>query len=242
MTETKLLFRRYEKKYLLPAEKYPELLARLEGHVEPDEFHVSTVSSLYYDADDYRLIRRSIDEPTYKEKLRVRAYDLRSPEDGVFVELKKKLSGVVYKRRVPMTETQALRWLAGEAPPPADGQTEREIAWFLRLNRPAPKVLISCDRTAWRAVGDPELRFTFDENIRWRRDELRLSAGSAGQPMLPDGTVLMEIKLPTAAPLWLAGLLSDEKLFPGSFSKYGTCYRENLLQDFLGRLRDPSRG
>ena len=236
MGETKLTFKRYEKKYLLSARQYPELLERLAPYIEPDDYHRSTVCSVYYDGDDFHLIRHSIERPVYKEKLRLRAYSLSSPEDEVFVELKKKYKGIVYKRRIPMTETQAERWLLGESGPPEDGQMVREIQWFLHENRPAPRVLIACDRTAWRAKEDRELRITFDENIRWRRTELHLSAGSAGEPLLENGEVLMELKIPGAAPLWLARLLSDERLFPTSFSKYGSCYREHLLREYIGEI------
>ena len=233
MGETKLSFKRYEKKYLLSAREYPVLLERLAPYIEPDEYPRSTVCSVYYDRDDFRLIRYSIERPVYKEKLRVRSYDHAGPDDEVFVELKKKYKGIVYKRRVTMTEREAERWLSGESGPPESGQMIREIQWFMRENRPKPKVVIACDRTAWRAKEDAELRITFDENIRWRETDLSLSAGSGGQPLLENGEVLMELKLPGAAPLWLARLLSEEALFPTSFSKYGTCYQNNLLQEYI---------
>ena len=39
----------------------------------------------------------------------------------------------------------------------------------------------------------------------------------------------MEIKIPGAAPMWLAELLSDNGVFPTSFSKYGTYYKQFIL-------------
>ena len=233
MKETIFTFKRVEKKYLLSAEAYPRLLGRLAEHLEPDDFHQSTVRSIYYDWDDYRLIRHSLDKPLYKEKLRLRSYRRPTPESEVFVELKKKYKGVVYKRRVASTEQAAMRWLAGETPPPQDSQMAREIDWFLHENRPSPKVLISCDRTAWRAKEDPALRITFDEAIRWRDSDLLLSHGSAGELLLPGGEVLMELKIPEAAPLWLAHLLSEERVFPTGFSKYGVCYSQNLVHPYI---------
>ena len=110
---------------------------------------------------------------------------------------------------------------------------EREIDWFLRQNAPAPRAFIACERTAWRAREDPELRITFDENLRWRETELDLCAGSTGEPLTAPGEVLMELKLPQAAPLWLARMLSDEGLFPTSFSKYGTAYKNHILQELF---------
>lgn len=233
MGKTKVTFKRYEKKYLLSADKYRLLRQRLDEYIEPDEYFQSTVCSVYYDSEDYRLIRRSIEKPVYKEKLRLRSYNVPRPDDPVFVELKKKYLGVVYKRRVQMSARQAAAYLSGREAPPEDSQMIREINWFLRVNRLAPKVFIACDRTAYRAKDDPELRITFDENIRWRDTELELTAGSHGKPLVPEGQVLLELKIPGAAPLWLARILSEQELFPCSFSKYGTCYKENILSEFV---------
>ena len=47
MGETKLTFKRYEKKYLLSAEGYARLMDRMEAYIEPDEYHRSTVCSIY---------------------------------------------------------------------------------------------------------------------------------------------------------------------------------------------------
>jgi len=232
MEETKLTFERYEKKYLLDAGLYERLWQRLEPYLEPDLYPRSTVCSLYYDSADYRLIRHSIEAPVYKEKLRLRSYGVPGDGDTVFVELKKKYDGIVYKRRVGMPAAQAALWLAGGCAV-EDSQTAREIEYFLQNYRPEPRVYLACERTAWRAKENAELRITFDRDIRWRQDALDLRAGSGGEPLLEDGRLLMEIKLPGAAPLWLAHLLSEFSVFPASFSKYGTCYREHILPDYI---------
>ena len=230
MGETKLTFKRYEKKYLLSAETYEALFQELQDYIEPDEYPHSSVCSLYYDCDDYRLIRRSLEAPVYKEKLRLRSYKVPGPEDSVFVELKKKYKGIVYKRRISMGAAAAADWLAGRSGPPEDSQMAREIAWFLDSYHPKPSAFIACDRWAWRAKSDPELRITFDRDLLWRDWDLDLTCGDEGEPLLNAGTVLMEIKIPGAAPLWLAHILSSLKVYPGSFSKYGTCYKDKLLE------------
>ena len=227
------IFQRHELKFLVTDEQRSALEAAFADRMVPDPHGESTICNVYYDTPDYRLIRTSLEKPVYKEKLRLRSYGPAAPEKGVFLELKKKYKGIVYKRRVAMSERQAERWLSGESGPPEDGQMMREIQWFLRENRPRPQVLIACDRSSWRAKEDHELRITFDENIRWRQTALHPSAGSEGESLLPDGTVLMELKIPGAAPLWLAHLLSDEALFPTSFSKYGACYRNVLLEKYF---------
>ena len=233
MGDTKLVFKRYEKKYLLSRGQYETLFRELRDHIVPDAYHRSTVCSIYYDTDDYELIRRSIEAPVYKEKLRLRSYGVPDDDGTVFIELKKKYKGMVYKRRVPMGAKAAMAYLAGEAGPTECSQMTREIDWFLHENDVKPKVFIACDRYAWVDKENPELRITFDENLRWRTDRLDLTLGSDGETLTEPGAVLMEIKIPGTAPLWLAHLLSDQSVFPTSFSKYGTCYKNHILSEYF---------
>ena len=233
MKDTILTFKRFEKKYLLSARQFELLWERMREHLIPDQFHRSTVCSIYYDSDDFSLIRHSLEQPVYKEKLRLRSYNVPGPDDTVFVELKKKYRGVVYKRRVQMSAADAEAYLAGQSRPDEDGQILREIDFFLQTNDVSPKAFIACDREAWVDREEPELRITFDRDLRWRDTELSLCAGSGGEALLPNGEVLMEIKIPNAAPLWLAHLLSELEVFPTSFSKYGTCYRTALLEKYF---------
>ena len=96
------LFKRIEKKYLLSGEKYELLTTALADYIEPDEYPHSTICSMYYDTPDFKLIRASIEKPLYREKLRVRSYGVPTRDSNVFVEVKKKYDGVVYKRRLKM--------------------------------------------------------------------------------------------------------------------------------------------
>ena len=118
MGSAKFTFKRYEKKYLLSREKYESLRQLLDPHIVPDEYFESTVCSIYYDSDDYHLIRYSIERPVYKEKLRLRSYNVPADGDSVFVELKKKYKGVVYKRRIRMRADEAPDYLNGSIPAP----------------------------------------------------------------------------------------------------------------------------
>lgn len=233
MNNTRLTFKRNEKKYLLTPERYEALWAELSPRLVPDEYFSSTVCSVYYDSSDYELIRRSIEAPVYKEKLRVRSYGVPASDGTVFVELKKKFKGTVYKRRVQTTAEWAEAWLSGHSPAPENSQVCREIDWFLHMHSPSPKIFIACDREAYVADGSPELRFTFDRGIRWREEDLSLCAGTHGTPLLDAGQVLMEIKIPDAAPLWLADTLSRLEVFPTGFSKYGNCYKSGLVQKYF---------
>ena len=75
-------------------------------------------------------------------------------------------------------------------------------------------------------VGD--LRLTIDENLRYRTRNLDLLSGTYGDPILPAGKCIMELKTPHTLPLWLAALLDEHRIFPTSFSKYATAYNIEL--------------
>lgn len=111
---------------------------------------------------------------------------------------------------------------------PFDSQIMRELDWTIRRYRPEPMVFIGYDRVALTGLDDPELRITFDTNLRWRRNHLSLEDGTWGNPLLAGGQVLMEVKTLGAMPLWLSHRLAEFEIFPTSFSKYGACYKEHL--------------
>lgn len=222
-------FQRYEKKYFLTPEQQTRLLPALRQHMQADAYGQYTLCNTYYDTADWRLIRASLEKPVYKEKLRVRSYGVPEKDGRVFIEIKKKFDGIVYKRRITAATAAAAPFLAGCDDGRTYGQIGREIACFRDFYRPQPRVFIGYDRTALAGLEEPGLRITFDTHIRWRTAQPELQAGDGGQPLLPDDRILMEVKIPGVCPLWLSRLLSENRLFPISFSKYGTCYREAIL-------------
>ena len=222
-------FKRYEKKYMLSPGQLSEMLAGMKNYVCADEFGRYTICNIYYDTDDFRLIRASLEKPVYKEKLRMRSYGIPSDEDTVFVELKKKFDSVVYKRRTVMPAAEAVSYIHSGVIPERRDQICHEIDWFMQSYHPTPKVYIAYDRTAFAGLEDPELRITFESNLRCRTQELDLRAGDYGTPLLGPEHILMEIKIPGTAPVWLAHLLSEIGAFQTSFSKYGTWYTQNIL-------------
>lgn len=237
MEHIQYTFRRVEKKYVLTEETAARVMERLLPYMDEDQYGRHTIRNIYYDTDDYALIRRSIQKPVYKEKFRLRGYSTAEDAQLTFAELKKKYKGVVYKRRVAGSAQDIDRllqggWLEGE-----DAQTQREIHWFLGAYRPMPRVFIGYERDAFFCREDPLLRVTFDRHIRWRQDDLTLAGGDAGALVLPDDPVVMEVKIADAAPLWLARLFSELGVYPASFSKYGTCYQRYIAPSFLTKAR-----
>lgn len=220
------VFMRYELKYLLSPQQKQRALEAMEDFMEPDRYGRTTIRNLYFDTDNYRLIRRSLDKPAYKEKLRLRSYGPAGPDSAVFVELKKKYEEVVYKRRVSLPQRQAMDWLLGQEKCPLDTQIAREVNYFLNFYQTLrPAVFLSYERQAFFAKDGSDFRVTFDENILCRQESVSLEAPVYGTPILPEGKCLMEIKCSGGIPLWMTQVLSREKVFKSSFSKYGTAYQ-----------------
>ena len=215
------VFKRIEKKYLLSEVQYDALFQRIGAHLKPDQFGRSTVLSLYLDTPDHRIIRSSMEAVDYKEKLRLRSYGTAGADSTVFLELKKKFGGVVYKRRASMTLKEAERYLRMGIKP-FESQIMSELDWAMRLYcRPKAAMLIACEREAWFDEEHPDLRLTFDRNIRYRENELRLDRGSAGKNLLPRDTVLLEIKTAGSMPLWLADALDENQILPELIDLWG---------------------
>lgn len=225
MSQYQGIFQRYEKKYLLNRTQYQNLSRKLESHMREDQYGKSTICNIYYDTPDHRLIRESMEKPIYKEKLRLRSYGVPKKEDIVFVELKKKYKGVVYKRRVNMPLAEAEKWLERRECRQASQigkEIDRAFDFYQGL---APAMVLSYDRIALLDKDDPDLRITFDSQILWRKSDLSLQAGVWGQPLLEDGQRLMEIKIAGSMPMWLVQMLDEEAIYQISFSKYGSAYQ-----------------
>ncbi len=225
-----MIFKRTEIKYMLTRQQQALILAAMEEHMVPDEYGRSTICSLYLDTPNHLLIRRSLEHPIYKEKLRVRSYGLAQPDSKVFVELKKKYEDIVYKRRIGMTETQARQYIRTGITD-RDSQITREISYCLHhYEGIAPSVLLTYEREAFYDPNNHDFRMTFDDNILWRTDHLNLTDGIFGRPLLAPDQVLMEVKAAEAIPLWLVRILSANHIYKTNFSKYGMAYMTMLRE------------
>lgn len=218
------VFKRKEVKYRLDAQQVAAFRKAISGRMEHDAYGVSDIKSLYYDTLNHSIIARSMEKPIYKEKLRLRAYGRPEDESRVFLELKKKFKGIVYKRRIGLTYGAAKAFMGGMAYEravemfPLDAESDcaeelarkniqisREIEAFIDRNEPMyGAMLIECHREAFAerpGATDPndpidhELRVTFDYDIAY--SEYRpLATSTAEQFGRFDGRVI-ESKLET---------------------------------------------
>lgn len=217
-------FKRHEIKYLITINQYINLMNYLSDKVEKDVFYKSTICNVYYDTDNFELIRKSIEKPIYKEKLRIRSYNKPTLDSSVYVELKKKYDHIVHKRREKIAYKYVLNnsFLEG-----AETQIDKEIKYFNDFyDGLTSKMFLSYEREAYYFKTDKQIRITFDTNIKYRTENVNLLPSISDIKLLPNNLVLMELKVPFSIPYDLAKYLSSEKIFKTPFSKYGTAYKQ----------------
>ncbi|MDH6372713.1 molecular chaperone [Paenibacillus sp. VTT E-133280] len=230
------VFNRYENKYLLDNEAYYKFYNQLLEYMELDDFNKQhefySITNLYYDTAHNTLIRNSLAKPKYKEKLRLRAYGVPNQDTKVYLEIKKKVFGLVNKRRTSLKLDEAYAFVATGREPEFEDymnkQVIEEIKYFLTRYELQPKVYLSYDRKALFCKNNRDLRITFDTNIRSRRYDLKMEHGVYGEPLLEPGQWLMEVKAENTIPVWLAKMLSEHQMYRTSFSKYGNEYKKML--------------
>ncbi|MDY3729760.1 MAG: polyphosphate polymerase domain-containing protein [Candidatus Choladocola sp.] len=230
------VFQRYELKYMLTQKQKEKVLEVMEPYMALDSYGRTTIRNLYYDTDSYRLIRRSLEKPVYKEKLRMRSYRQADKDSTVFVELKKKYRDVVYKRRISLPEQEAMEWLAGKKHCRKETQISAEVDYFMNYYETLhPAVFLSYEREAYFSKAKDDFRVTMDDTILCREEELSLESEVYGKPILPPGNTLMEIKCSGGIPLWMTRVLTEEKIYKTSFSKYGTAYQTYIFLSSGGK-------
>lgn len=224
------IFKRYEFKYKITPKQKQALINYISDYMEPDKFGKNKICNIYFDTPDSILIRRSLEKPMYKEKLRLRSYGRVDEADDVFLEIKKKYDGIVYKRRIVLPEKEAMDYVCNGVELIKQNQISREIDYFMSLYKNlSPVIYVSYDRDAFYAKKDSDFRMTFDQNIIWRDYNLSLTEEAYGEKLIDDDTVIMEIKTSKAIPLWLVKFLSENMIYRTSFSKYGNIYKEMLV-------------
>lgn len=224
-----MTFKRYELKYLLNKKEKEEILLAMKPHMKLDDYGRTVIRNIYFDTENFRLIRRSLEKPVYKEKLRIRSYKPVQITDPVFVEIKKKYKSVVYKRRLLLQEKTVMESFRTGEPLPVCSQIGDEIQYFREYYKNLqPSVFLSYEREAFYSLDGSDFRVTFDENILYRRNDISLGSEIYGHPLLGKQQTLMEIKTSGGIPLWMSETLTKHHLYKTSFSKYGSAYQRMM--------------
>jgi len=227
------VFNRREVKYMLTDEDRNALLSIIGEYMDSDPFNKDgktySISNLYLDTPSDELIRKSLEKPVFKEKIRLRSYGQVALTDKVFLESKKKYNGVVNKRRTNFILQDVYHYFEDYTIPDypkLNKQVMKEIDYIMHFYPLKPKLFLSYDRYAFFEKNNSDFRLTIDTNIQTRRTDLRLDSPAYGEQLLQPGQWLMEAKAFKAFPLWFVHFLSSRKIYKISFSKYGTEYKK----------------
>ncbi len=225
---------RIEFKYILTKEQTEYLKEQLIGHMKVDKYGLTSIASLYYDTPDFRLIRTSLEKPKFKEKIRLRSYGLATLTSPVYLELKRKVNGIVYKRRIKTNINLVNDFFEKKEQLDDNNQIGKEITYFRDYYKNLkPVCIIIYDRVAYYEP-DSNLRLTLDGNPRYRFDNLNLTDSLEGTSILPDDKTILEIKIQGAMPLWLSHILDQGQIRKGSISKYGEAYKQKISKMLEG--------
>lgn len=237
-------------KFMITKDQYRRLIEGFGDRMELDEYNIGgnlyTIMNLYYDTEHDDLVSTGLKrEDKYRFKIRLRSYDPKYPT--AFLEIKKKVNGLVNKRRTLMYIDDVNPFLMEHKDVPESPvvkrQVIRELDVIARNYTLMPKVVLCYDREAFFGTRseDGDLRVTFDTNIRARRTELDLRLGSHGDLILDESFVLMEVKVDRAVPLWLSKLLSENNVRKKRFSKYGTEFSQYVLKKYYEEENENER-
>ena len=224
------VFNRVEKKYILSKLQAEVLAKKIGEHIKSGEYPYTKICNIYFDTDNNELIRKSIEKPVYKEKVRLRSYGVPNKEDEVFLEIKKKFEGVVTKRRIGLKLEDVYSYLENGIKPENNNQIFKELDYCFKKYNLKPSMYISYERYSYTAKEDENFRITFDTNIKSRDYDLELDKGDYGLDVLGKNVYLMEIKALGSMPIWFTNALSELEIYPMSFSKYGKTYQNKVLK------------
>lgn len=225
------IFRRVEKKYIVTKKQYEELKENILNYMIEDEHGKSTICNLYFDSDLYELISNSITKPFFKEKIRLRSYNIPKKDSDVFLEIKRKCDGIVSKRRIQMKMKDIKEYIKNKnSIKTSNNQIKTELDYYFDKYDLKPTMYVSYDRRAYYLKNDRDFRITFDSNIKARENDLNLCSANYGTPILEPGKYIMEVKTLGTIPLWLVKKFDELKIVPCGFSKYGEAYTQLILK------------
>ncbi len=233
-------FKRFELKYKLTLAQYDALSEYMATYMKLDKYRRHKISNIYFDTEDYRIIRHSLEKPKYKEKLRIRIYGEPQSKEQAFIELKKKFDGVVYKRRMTVPQDTALSYFDNNFTQEDNDftQIQKEINYFAKsYDNLQAKVYLAYEREAYFGLEDENFRMTFDFKIKMRNTNVSFDESEEDIPVIQNDTVLLEVKTMHGLPFWFIEFLNQNKLYSTSFSKYGTAYIAHILPCFLNDKR-----
>jgi len=246
-------FDRLELKYGLDARQRQALEAVVRARLQPDPYGDADgrypIVSLYLDDAGLSAYWERERGLASRRKLRARIYGGAGTRAAptCFVEVKHKYGRRTAKRRIALPVDEAMALVRGEPPPASatplsarEALVAAEARAMVRDGRLEPRLVLRYTRHAFLgAVDAPDLRITFDSDIRARARDLvlRPDDDDFDVALLGAGASVLEIKVDHVVPLWLAEAVGRLGPLGAATSKYSLAAQQLLVPSFLSRQR-----
>ena len=213
------IFKRVEQKYILSKDEYDKIQKMIDEYFNKDIYYESKIRNIYFDNDNNDMIINSLEKPMFKKKIRLRSY---GEDNKYYLEIKEKYKGIVYKRRVKLDRDSYDNYINNGVI--SDNQIMREINYYVNYYDIHPYIYLAYDRLSYYSKNDENFRITFDNNIRYRLDNLDINCDDDTKKYFDNDMYIMEVKCLDSLPIWFIRYLSSNKIYPSSFSKVGNIY------------------
>jgi hypothetical protein len=236
-------FERLELKYLIDEFTADRVRRSIEPFCRPDPHnsrpHAGSsrsrgpgypICSLYLDSPGLAMFRAKERGDPDRLKLRVRTYH---DTDTAVLEIKRKVSDVISKRRAAVHRSQVIGIAEGRLPAGSNPEVDhflKDFAMTATRSGAEPALHVRYDREAYSSNVDTYARVTFDRHIEARRARgWELDAPSDGwcsfdefRPLGQLGrSIVLELKCQSFVPWWITDLIRSHALKRTSISKYG---------------------
>lgn len=239
LTPGKNTWQRYESKYLVDEELALRLRRYCQRRMEFDPYSVNRpnfaypIQSYYFDTPGQDILRSVLEQHADRLKLRVRTYRaMTAKADSLpaFFEIKRKIMGIIHKKRVqvPREETDRLMWEdAWTWSDPSGSASVRasDLEAFLRLRcqmNAKPVIGVFYTREAYESPSDG-VRISFDRNLHYSLWEVRDGKIREMWWPVPIRGVIFEIKFKNTYPSWIREMVGTSDLVREGVCKFLMC-------------------
>lgn len=234
-----LQFERYELKYYLSEELYPNLMRLIRPYMTLDPHLVKKgknsylIRSLYLDTDDLKFYQDKICGIYNRKKLRIRAYD--NDYSHVFLEIKRKKNNFVLKDRacIHYDELQSILneyggYHANGRGNKADNDVVAKYLSLIPIMQLHPIILMNYEREAYIGINDDNVRLTIDRNLRCLPARSHDLFYSGSDWTCVNKPLILELKFNHYMPFYFKRIIEQLSLSVRSISKYCLCIEKSM--------------
>lgn len=200
------------------------LRKRLNAVMKRDKYSVNGkyfIRSLYFDNCFDKALNEKIDGVNYREKFRMRYYNL--DPSLIHLEKKSKINGLCLKESTEISQKLADEIVHGnyEALATADDRLLKEFYFKIKTQCLRPKTIVDYTREPF-VYSPGNVRVTLDSNIRTGLNQTDFLNPDC--VTLPTGnTVILEVKWDEYLPDIIKRAVALPSCSAGAFSKYAVC-------------------